>query len=102
MFNRIFAAVAVGSMMIAAPAVAGDKEGNSTKVSFADLNLNTEAGQAKFEKRVELAARQVCEADVPGVGSRIMALEKRRCLAIAKDSAKTQVAAVIEDARLGG
>lgn len=102
MFNRIFAAAAVGSMMIAAPAIAGDEEGNSVSISYADLNLNSEAGQAELEKRVFGAARQACQADGVQTGSRILSADKRRCLSDAKKSAKMQVAAIIEDARRGG
>lgn len=102
MFNRIFAAAAVGSMMIAAPAVAGDNEGQKTSITYSDLNLNSEAGQAELERRVMSAVRQVCEADSARTGTRLMSNDKRKCLSDAKKSAKTQVASIIEDARRGG
>lgn len=101
MLNRIFAAAALGSMMIAVPAVAGEKLPQAT-VSYSDLNLNSEAGQAKLEQRIVAAARKVCQADTPSVASKIMSAEKRRCLEVAINSAKPQVASVVQDAALGG
>ena len=101
MFNRIFAAAAVGTMIIATPALAGD-DVQKTTISYADLNLNSEAGQAELERRAMKAARDVCEADAVRTGSRMLSTAKRKCLANAKKSAKQQVASIIEDARRGG
>lgn len=101
MFNRIFAAAAVGSMMIAAPAVAGDDK-PTISVVYSDLNLNTEAGQAALEHRVMAATKAVCGADDVRTGTRLRSTSERKCLAEAKKSAKQQVAAIIEDARRGG
>jgi UrcA family protein len=102
MFNRILAAAAVGSIMIAAPAVAGGNEGHSAKITYSDLNLNTEAGQAALEKRVSAAVRSVCGQDIVRTGTRLKSSSQRKCLAEADKSAKQQVAAIIEDARRGG
>ena len=88
-------------MMIAVPAVAGAKLPQAT-VSYSDLNLNPKAGQAKLEKRIVAAARKVCQADKPAVGSRFMSAETRRCLEVAINSAKPQVASVVQDSALGG
>jgi UrcA family protein len=41
----------------------------TAEVRFADLNLASPAGQAALDRRVEGAARRVCEAAAP-VGSR--------------------------------
>jgi UrcA family protein len=102
MINRIFAAAAAGAVLISTPVLAGDDGAPKVTVEYDDLDLTSEKGQAALERRVRAAVNQACEADNPTTGSRVMSVSKSRCLAAAKQSAKSQVAAIIEDAKRGG
>jgi UrcA family protein len=63
----------------------------STEVRFADLNLSSPAGQAALDRRIEGAARRVCEPAMP-VGSRAAhRLAEGRC----KAEVRQQVAAAL-------
>jgi UrcA family protein len=63
----------------------------STEVRFADLNLSNPAGQAALDRRIESAARRVCEPAMP-VGSRAAhRLAESRC----KAEVRQQVAAAL-------
>jgi UrcA family protein len=102
MFNRILAAAAVGAALISTPVLAGDDGASKAEVEYGDLDLTSEKGQAVLERRVRAAVNQACEASGQVTGSRVMSADKSRCLATARKSAKSQVAAIIENARRGG
>ncbi|OGS51347.1 MAG: hypothetical protein A3J40_10615 [Erythrobacter sp. RIFCSPHIGHO2_12_FULL_63_10] len=102
MFNRIFAAAAAGAVLISTPVLAGDDNAPKVTVEYDDLDLTSEKGQAVLERRVRAAINQACEASSQITGSRVMSADKSRCLAAARRSAKSQVAAIIEDAKRGG
>ena len=54
------------STVVCLPASAGDppvKQGPSTTVKFADLDLNTDAGRRELLDRLRKAARRVCAED---------------------------------------
>jgi UrcA family protein len=54
------------STVVCLPASAGDppvKQGPSTTVKFADLDLNTDAGRRELLDRLRKAARRVCKED---------------------------------------
>ena len=94
------AAASVGFAGITAPAMAGNEEKTTLDVSYAGLDLNTIEGQKMLEQRVEIAARRVCGYDRTATGTRQRAA--RACLVKARESAKKQVAAIIEDQQRGG
>lgn len=96
------AGAAVGLAFTAAPALAGSDDLRTQEVTFAGIDLDTVEGQRMLDQRVERAARAVCGYDELGVGTRIRSNEARDCLAKARASAKSQVAAIIEDQRRGG
>jgi len=94
------AAASVAITGLAAPALA-DQVQKTEDVTYADLNLNTMEGQQTLERRVEIAARRVCQ--MPGDSSDIrQRKDVRKCLAKARAKAAQKVAAVIADERRGG
>jgi UrcA family protein len=66
MFKTLLAiaALAVTSALVV-PTVSQAAERNSVRVSYADLNLTTDFGQHKLQRRVTYAARQVCDTAAP-------------------------------------
>ncbi len=88
---------AMAAALVALPASA-----ETAQIHYSDLNLASEAGHKAFERRVERAARKVCGMNVHRTGTRTATPSMRRCLADAKDSARQQLAAVIDQQRLGG
>lgn len=85
------AALALGSVAASAAA-------ESVEVRYYDLDLSTEKGVKMLERRIDYAARDVCDAKTPDTGTRILRHEAIDCIDKAKASASRQVAAVIEDA----
>ena len=69
----------------------------SRVVSFADLDLASEAGQSKLDRRIRAAAKQVCgtasDADIEGKN------EVRACRAETYGQASRQVAVAIASAQ---
>lgn len=90
-------AVAVGLALPAAPALADE-----ITVKYDDLALSTPAGQRTLDKRILVAARKACGADVPNTGTRIRSSEARKCVTQAQQQVKQQVATLIEQQRFGG
>jgi UrcA family protein len=90
-------AVAIGLALPAAPALADE-----VTVKYDDLALSTSAGQRELDKRILVAARKVCRADMPNTGTRISSSEARRCIEQAQQQVKQQVATLIEQQRFGG
>lgn len=56
------AAVAVASLLVV-PTVSQAAQSNSVSVTYADLNLASERGASVLERRIEIAARTVCEIE---------------------------------------
>jgi UrcA family protein len=54
-------AALVAAAMLVVPTVSQAAETNSVRVSYADLNLASDAGRHVFEGRIVTAARVVCE-----------------------------------------
>ncbi len=102
MSYRIFAAAVAASLLATTPALADEDGAGAVSVEYSDLDLTSAKGQAALERRVLAAVNQVCEANSPTTGSHIVPADKRRCLAAARESAKEQVAAILEDVRRGG
>jgi UrcA family protein len=57
-----FAAVLVAAAFVV-PTVSQAAESNSVRVSYADLNLASDAGQHALQRRIGFAARVVCEIE---------------------------------------
>jgi len=98
MMKKTLIALAAASVALsAAPAFAKD-----VAVPYADLNLASADGQKTLERRIDRAAKKACNFDGYTVRSLIGSPEGDACFSKAKASAKTAMAVVVEDARLGG
>ena len=75
----------LGAASFALPAAAATEEPqyHTSAVYFGDLNLATEAGQARLERRINLAAREVCKT----VGR----LKEQQCRADARNGTAQSV-----------
>ena len=69
---------------------------NHIEVRYDDLNLASVSGQKTFERRIEKAAREVCEVDVQRTGTRIVPADVKNCHAAARASARQQRAILVE------
>jgi UrcA family protein len=58
------AAIAAAAALVV-PTVSHAAEKSSMRVSYADLNLTTDFGQNKLQRRVTYAARLVCDTAAP-------------------------------------
>lgn len=76
-----------------APAFAKDVE-----VRYSDLNLSTPEGQKKLERRIDTAARDVCNVDAATTGSRIRSSEATACYNKARSDVSAQVAGAVDKA----
>lgn len=84
-------------VLAAAPASAQDM-----RVEYSDLNLATKAGQKALDRRIDAAARNFCNYDAVVTGSRVKSSDATRCYREAKAEAKKQLAALVENQKLGG
>ncbi len=84
---KTFASTITLALLCAASAA----QAQTSEVRYGDLNLSSPAGQAALARRVEGAARQVCEVAAP-IGSRAAyRLQEGRC----KAEVRQQVAAAL-------
>lgn len=60
MFRTFVAATVLGMIAMAPVAAADPFERNAIKVSYADLNLSSEAGAKSLLARIKTASKQVC------------------------------------------
>ena len=82
--RAVIAATLVTAFSIpATPSQAAD-DVRTERVSYADLNLDTEAGAHTLALRLRAAAKRVCDIDFLGAG----AAEEARCEKTAIDSAR--------------
>ncbi len=107
MFTKAFTAAATAAALIATPAIAGTKDdgkypAESMSIQYSDLNLASAEGQAQLERRIDAAARKVCKLGQHRTGTRIPSAESKDCFAKARQSARTQMASVMNANRMGG
>ena len=57
---KIFATIVFAVASIAGTSVAAKPEKAAISVSYADLDMSSEAGKAKLSRRLDTAARSVC------------------------------------------
>lgn len=88
------AAAALATVATATPVLAKD-----VVVRYADLDLATAKGQQTFARRIDRAAKAACDFRIE---DRIPTSEARTCYRQARAKARTQMALVIENERLGG
>lgn len=107
MFTKAFTAAATAAALITTPALAANNTTNkqaapSMTVKYADLNLASAEGQAQLERRIDAAARKVCQVGKHRTGTRVPSMERKKCFAKARQSARSQMATVMNNDRLGG
>jgi len=71
------------------PAIAADDQ---VHVRYTDLDLNTPAGQATLDRRIDKAVKELCGADETIVGTRLPSREAQACFDRTKASVREQVA----------
>lgn len=87
---------------VAAPATLAARDTDeSIAVSYADLDLRTEAGKRELERRIADAAKDFCGTD-DRTGTRIRSREMRNCVEQTKEQLDAQFAAVLAQTRSGG
>jgi len=97
------ALVIFAATLALAPAVSAAERGQQTTgVSYRDLDLRTDAGQAELDQRIDRAARQVCNMDEMTLGTRIPSRGAQACYVQAKRQLDEQFAVVMRDVQLGG
>ena len=99
MISKAFAAALIGSTLIAAPLAAQTQPAESVAVKYSDLDLSTEKGQAKLDRRINAAAREVCKTDAVRTGTRMRSNDRTQCLETARASVRAQLAEVIGEER---
>src|SRR5690349_16365771 len=72
----------------------------SKRVSYADLDLATAAGQKTLERRISRAVREVCGRGM-GAISAYDIVSTSRCMAEARNSTRDQFAFAVRRAQLG-
>ncbi|MEO1489698.1 MAG: UrcA family protein [Pseudomonadota bacterium] len=95
-------AASLGVAGAATPAFATSAEVKTETVSFADLDLSTQAGQETLDRRVNAAAKRVCDTNSASTTNRLRSYDARKCLAKARASARQQVATVTLKQQRGG
>jgi UrcA family protein len=85
-------ALALGAPTIAAAEADAGLKGTSKKVSYSELDLDKEEGAIVLYKRLQIAARQVCNVRTFTVkGSLHEAAERKACYRDTLDAAVSQV-----------
>lgn len=87
-------AAAIATVATASPVLAKD-----VVVRYGDLDLASAKGQKTFERRINRAAKVACDFQAE---NRVPSTEALRCYRQARAKAKTEMALVVENERLGG
>lgn len=97
------ASLAAFGLAVSAGAAPASAKSVSIDIEYADLDLTSPQGQAKLERRIDAAARQICGANEQRTGTRIIIDPKvRTCIAEVKAKTAPQVAAAKRERQLGG
>ncbi|WP_185960202.1 UrcA family protein [Erythrobacter insulae] len=96
------AGASFGLAITATPAFAAADNVKEQTIQIDDLNLETAAGQKTLDRRIDRVARSVCGVSDVRTGTRIRNSSVYSCVENARASAKRQVAAMIDEKRLGG
>ena len=95
-------AIAASALALAPTVSAAEGDQRSTRVAYADLDLSTAEGVAELDRRIDTAAREVCDADRQVTGTRLESRSTRQCLEIAKTQLDRHFAQIKRNANLGG
>lgn len=77
-------------------------QAETISIKYSDLNLASPTGQKILERRIDAAARKVCELERPQTGTRIRDSKARACYEQAKAQATKQLAVVVDRQAKGG
>ena len=102
MIRNFTIALASAALLVAPAAQAAEEKGQPVGVTVADLDLTTQQGREELDRRIDLAAKEVCGMNDTVTGSRVASRESRRCYRDAKAQMETHFAGVIENKQLGG
>ena len=95
--TSILAALALGTLATATPAAAENAAQNTVTVSYADLDLKSEAGRKALDSRLAHAARKVC-GGTPSIRDIRALTDFRSCLATTKQAYAGQRLAALNSA----
>lgn len=101
MKTPLIALAAIATAVTGAPAMAAEQS-EDLVIQYDDLDLNSEAGQATLENRIDAAAKKFCRVDGVQTGTRMTSRAATKCYKETKRLATQQFAQLMEDARLGG
>ena len=91
------AAAVITTVMAATPALATDvAETAVATVEYRDLDLFTEQGQNRLERRLRRAAHYVCGMDIRDAASRFPSREAQLCFADKVSGFDRQIATLVE------
>jgi UrcA family protein len=93
MITRAFAAI-VGTALLAAPALAEPADLVSVDVRVADLDLGTQLGRDRLDRRVRQAAGQICGQQPRSVA---MQVDYQRCRSEVLDDAQVKIARMLDN-----
>lgn len=85
------ASVVVGLAGVSTPVLAQPRDAVSARVAYADLDLASAAGQARFARRVHGAAESLCAVDTRDLA---MISDSERCKAEVMASGREKLAAL--------
>ena len=94
-FRPLILAAAAAAALASTPTFAHPTQ--TTRVSYADLNLATPYGQAELQKRLDKAAMRVC-----GFGTAADADAVRDCYVESRKATAVHMAEAVSNQRLGG
>jgi UrcA family protein len=95
----IIAAAVMSSGVAARPPALVAQSPATERVSFADLDLTSNAGVRRLQSRVEAAAHRLCDEE--GVQPLSVQLESKSCFNTARTNGLKQVARVADSRRTG-
>lgn len=87
MTKALFAAAGAALSLLAVPAAAA-----TVSVIYQDLDLSTPEGARELDRRIETAARKVCDGHEIQTSARIADRSAKDCVDTAKANVKRQVA----------
>lgn len=88
--------LALAAAATAIPAIAANRETTETvAVRYNDLDLTTASGKSELDRRLDRAARQVCNIGEATTGSRITMREGRECYREARGKLDQHFATIV-------
>ncbi|MXP40213.1 UrcA family protein [Altererythrobacter soli] len=86
---------AIAAALVCGPAIAADDAPRSVEVRYHDLDLTSAAGASELDRRLDKAAKSVCQIDQVATGTRIASREARACYKETKERLGDNIAAAV-------